>query len=59
MISTSSFDGHVTMYSLLGGGTHVHEEPVAQVTHYIHVLDVYMICLVSQVNVYIYTKSIN
>ena len=31
MISTASFDGHVTMYSLLGGGTSGHEEPVEQV----------------------------
>ena len=26
MISTASFDGHVTMYSLLGGGRSAHEE---------------------------------
>jgi protein transport protein SEC31 len=30
MISTASFDGHVTMYSLLGGGTSGHEEVVEQ-----------------------------
>ena len=31
MISTASFDGHVTMYSLLGGGVSAHEEPAEQV----------------------------
>ena len=31
MISTASFDGHVTMYSLLGGGTSGHEEVTEQV----------------------------
>jgi protein transport protein SEC31 len=30
MISTASFDGHVTMYSLLGGGVSAHEEPAEQ-----------------------------
>ena len=34
IISTASFDGHVTMYSLLGGGTTHHEEPVNQVKYY-------------------------